>query len=104
MTNKKESFNEVELSLKTLRLDPDSILKTTNIVEKGFFVDSKKSFALQLADIFALYSRKYEEHKAGIRVNNYDQQTFDKIELLTTKRDGLNIKDILEWVKGHHIR
>jgi hypothetical protein len=47
----KENLDAVERSLRTLRLDSTSILKTTNIVEKGFFVDSSKSFALQLVDI-----------------------------------------------------
>ncbi|HIJ71428.1 MAG TPA: DUF3800 domain-containing protein [Planctomycetes bacterium] len=39
----KETFQQVERTLRTLRLDPSSILKTTNLIEKGFFVDSKKA-------------------------------------------------------------
>lgn len=99
----KESFNDAEKSIKTLRLDTKSILKTTNIIEKGFFVDSKKSFALQLADFVALFARKLEEHNAGIKVNKLDMQTFEKIRSLTKKSDKSRIKDILEWVKMHHV-
>ena len=35
--DQKESFSDAEKSLKTLRLDSDSILKTTHLIEKGFF-------------------------------------------------------------------
>lgn len=41
-----EYFSDAERSIRTLRLDPNSVLKTTNIVEKGFFVKSGKCFAL----------------------------------------------------------
>ena len=80
----KESFNDAEKTLKTLRLDPNSLLKTTNLIEKGFFVDSKKSFALQLVDIAAYYIRKYEEYKLKMKVGEIDKQTFDKIKKLTS--------------------
>ncbi len=59
----KEYFLHVERSLHMLRLDKTSQLSTSNIIEKGFFVDSKKSFALQLGDLTAYYIRKYEENK-----------------------------------------
>lgn len=99
----KESFNDAEKSIKTLRLDSKSVLKTTNIIEKGFFVDSKKSFALQLADFAALFARKLEEHNAGLKINKYDMQTFEKIKSLTKKSSESRIEDILEWVKLHHV-
>ena len=76
----KEYFVDAEQSIKTLRLDPDSVLKTTNIIEKGFFVDSKKSFAIQLADIAAFYARKFEENRLGLRVSEYHKQTFKTID------------------------
>lgn len=99
----KENWADAEKSLKTLRLDSKSILKTTNIVEKGFFIDSAKSFGLQLVDIVAYYIRKYEEDKSGFKVNDYDKQTFDKIEKLTSTGIGSNMVDILEWVKNNYI-
>lgn len=99
----KENLNEAERSLRTLRLDQSSILKTTNIIEKGFFIDSSKSFAIQLTDLAAHYLRKYEEHKLNIRVNYFDKQTFDKIEKLISSNAASNVVDILEWVKRHHV-
>jgi len=98
----KESFSDAEKSLKTLKLDADSILKTTNIIEKGFFVDSKKSFALQLADLTAYYIRKYEEDKFGKKVSKIDCQTFDKIKNLSSKGAGAKTNDILEWIRKYH--
>jgi hypothetical protein len=77
----KETLDDAERSLRTLRLDSESILKTTNIIEKGFFIDSSKSFALQLLDIVAYYIRKYEENELGLRVSDIDKQTFDKIKI-----------------------
>ncbi|MCK5226156.1 MAG: DUF3800 domain-containing protein [Planctomycetes bacterium] len=100
----KEILDDAERSLRTLRLDSESILKTSNIVEKGFFVDSSKSFALQLIDLAAYYIRKYEENKLMLPVSNFDKQTFDKIETLTSTGVGSNTEDILEWVKNHCIK
>jgi len=99
----KENLNEAERSLRTLRLDQNSILKTTNIIEKGFFIDSSKSFAIQITDMATHYIRKYEEHKQNIRVSEFDKQTFGKIKKMTSSGIGSNTEDILEWVKRHHI-
>ncbi|PKL44080.1 MAG: hypothetical protein CVV39_08425 [Planctomycetes bacterium HGW-Planctomycetes-1] len=100
----KESFNEAEKSLKTLRLDPKSHLKTTNLIEKGFFVDSKKSFALQLTDIVAFYARKYEEYKLNKPVSNLDKQTFDTLKRLIPEGIQTKIEDIHEWIKQNYIK
>jgi len=98
-----ENLNDAELSLRTLRLDSDSSLKTSNIVEKGFFINSSKSYALQLVDLAAYYIRKYEEHKLQLRVSDYDKQTFPKIEKLVSTGIGSNVVDVLEWVKHNYI-
>ena len=100
----KENLDDAERSLRTLRLDSASELKTTKIIEKGFFIDSSKSFALQLVDLSAYYIRKYEENKLGFRVNDIDKQTFEKIEKLRSTGIGSNIGDILEWVKNNCIK
>lgn len=97
----KENLDAVERSLRTLRLDSASILKTTNIVEKGFFVDSSKSFALQLVDIAAYHIRKYEESKLGFRVNPVDVQTFGDLKKLILTGVGSAMIDVLEWVKNY---
>jgi hypothetical protein len=100
----KETLDDAERSLRTLRLDSKSILKTTNIIEKGFFIDSSKSFALQLVDLAAYYIRKYEENELGLRVSDFDKQTFGKIKELASTGIGSNVVDILEWVKKYYIK
>jgi len=100
----KESFNDAEKTLKTLRLDPNSLLKTTNLIEKGFFVDSSKSFAIQLIDIAAYYLRKYEEHKLKMKISEIDKQTFDKIKKLISTAIQTKTEDIFEWIKQNYIK
>lgn len=100
----KENLDHAERSLRTLRLDSTSILKTSNIIEKGFFIDSSKSFALQLVDLAAYYIRKYEENELGLQVSSIDMQTFSKIRELVSTGVGSNIVDVLEWVKKYYIR
>lgn len=95
----KEYYLDVERSIKILRLDKTSSLKTQNILEKGFFVDSKKSFALQLSDLVAYYARKSEEAKLGLRVSSVDQQAFRFIEKLSVPIRHRFEVDILGWIK-----
>jgi hypothetical protein len=100
----KENMDNAERSLRTLRLDSESILKTNNIIEKGFFIDSAKSFALQLVDLAAYYIRKYEEDSLGYRVGDIDKQTFGSIEKIISSGVGSRVVDVLEWVKKNHIK
>lgn len=100
----KENLEAAERSLRTLRLDSKSALKTTNIVEKGFFIDSVKSFGLQLVDIVAYYVRKYEEHGLGYRVSEIDKQTFGRIKKLVSTGIGSRGVDVLAWVREHLVQ
>jgi hypothetical protein len=100
----KENLDAAELSLRTLRLDSKSILKTTNIIEKGFFIDSSKSFALQLADLAAYYVRKFEESELGFKVSDIDKQTFNKIQKLVSTGIGSRTLDVLAWVKDYYMK
>ena len=97
----KENLDYAERSLRTLRLDSTSILKTTNIIEKGFFIDSSKSFALQLVDLAAYYIRKYEESELNLRVSDFDKETFVSIAKITSTGIGSKVGDILEWVRDN---
>ncbi len=100
----KENLNDAEVSLRTLRLDSNSALKTSNLVEKGFFVDSAKSFGLQLIDLAAYYIRKFEENKLGVKVSDYDKQTFEDIEQITHTGVGSKVVDVIEWVRSKYIK
>jgi hypothetical protein len=100
----KENLNDAELSLRTLRLDDNSALKTRNLIEKGFFSDSSKSFGLQLVDLAAYYIRKYEENKLGLKVSNYDKQTFGAIEKIVSSGVGSRVVDVIEWVRDKYVK
>ncbi|MBE0537633.1 MAG: DUF3800 domain-containing protein [Phycisphaerae bacterium] len=99
----KESLVDAEKSLRTLRLDQDAIVKTTRLIEKGFFADSSKCFALQLVDLAAYYIRKYEEYGQKCHVSAQDQHTFEHIRALISTGVGSKTGDILEWVKNHFV-
>lgn len=57
----KETVVDVEKSVKLLR-GVQGALRLGRIVEKGFFIDSRKSFPLQLCDLFTLSLKKQAEH------------------------------------------
>lgn len=97
----KESIN-IENSLKTLRLDLGSTLKTKRLIEKGFFVDSSKSYPIQLIDFILYYIRKYEEFKIGKKVSSIHQQVFPMVEKITESLDRHKYgRDILDWIKSY---
>lgn len=100
----KQYLSHVERSLRLLRLDQESVLKTTKIIEKGFFVESNKSFALQLIDLAACYLRKFEESELGLRVSEIDRQTFPMIRKMVVGKDNARMKDIFEWVRKNHLK
>jgi hypothetical protein len=93
------SFQDIEQSLRALRLTEDSILQMENVIEKGFFVDSKKSFPLQLIDLVLYYIRKNEEIKIGKKVSEIHKQIFPDLEQLATNLDQHEKGwDILDWI------
>lgn len=94
-------FADAERSLHSLRLDSNSILKTTNIIERGFFVNSQKSFGIQLTDLVAHYLRKREEFEAGLPVSPFDQQTFPFLKKIVVSSSKMKTSDILVWVRSN---
>ncbi|MEA1911984.1 MAG: DUF3800 domain-containing protein [Spirochaetota bacterium] len=77
-------------------------LHTMDMVSRrGFFVDSTKSFPLQLIDLVLYFVRKYEETKIGKKVSEIHQQIFPALEQLATNLDQHEKGwDILDWVDG----
>jgi hypothetical protein len=53
----REVVDDIERFLKLLRAASDK-LRLDRIIEKGFFIDSRKSLLIQLADLCALHARK----------------------------------------------
>ncbi len=96
-----KSHLDIEKSIRSLRLTIDNELKMENIIEKGFFVDSRKSFAVQLVDVALYYIRKVEEDRIGKPVNKYHKQTFSTISKIAVSLDTYaKGGKILDWVSA----
>jgi hypothetical protein len=92
----KEIVHDVEKSIKVLRAVTGT-LQLSQIVEKGFFIDSRKSRVLQLCDVCALSTRKKEEAKAGLTIKHHDQEGVDLVEPLIY-RGNEALLDVLAWL------
>jgi Protein of unknown function (DUF3800) len=92
----KEIVRDVEKSIKVLR-SVVGALRLSRIVEKGFFIDSRKSRPLQLCDLCALTARKFEEARIGGSLKALDAVGF---ELLTplVHRGNEQLEDVLTWL------
>ena len=93
----KEIVRDVEKSIRQLRLSAGP-LRLSQIIEKGFFIDSTKSRILQLCDVCVLQARKKEEEKAGLPPKTFDIEGIKLIEPLV-HRGNERIRDVLEWLK-----
>jgi len=96
----KEVAADVEKSIGVLRISPGG-LRLSQIIEKGFFIDSKKSLPLQLCDLFALSARKQAERMWGGAHKTVDDsgiQLVDSIRFTDDKDD----MDVLKWLKEQH--
>ncbi len=95
------SITDIEQSLKTLRQARGDDLKMERVIEKGFFVDSSKSYPIQLLDLILYYLRKYHEHEIGKKVSPIHQETFETILSLSENLDNHEMgRKILDWVDG----
>ena len=95
------SLIDIEQSLKSLRLPEKAGLHVDRVIEKGFFVDSIKSFPLQIIDFVLYYIRKYEEVGIGKRVSDIHRQVFPYIERIAVSLDQHEKGwDIIDWIEG----
>jgi hypothetical protein len=97
----KEIVGDVEKSIKVLR-GLEGALRLSQIVEKGFFIDSAQSRPLQLCDVCALSARKKEERKAGIPGKSIDDQGIELVEPMII-RGNESLQDVLAWLAGQRI-
>jgi hypothetical protein len=67
------------------------------IVEKGFFIDSKTSRVLQLCDLCALSARKMEEERTGVPIKGFDRNGITLIEPLIHRGNEAFV-DVLAWL------
>lgn len=94
----REVAPDVEKSIRLLRRD-GGLLQLSQIIEKGFFIDSTSSLPLQLADLCAYAARRKEEQKAGIAVKLLDQQCIPWLEPLI-HRGNESLLDVLAWLES----
>jgi hypothetical protein len=64
----REVVTDIEEAIRILRISR-SRLRLSQIVEKGFFIESRKSLLLQLCDLCTFSVRKREEEKIGRRIS-----------------------------------
>lgn len=93
----KEIVGDVEKTIRLLRVDPTR-LQLSQIIEKGFFIDSKKSLHLQLCDLCTYSVRKKEEYKGGRPLKSIDRGGIERIEPLV-HRGNEDLPDVLQWLK-----
>lgn len=88
---------DVERAIRELRLSPGP-LQLSQIIEKGFFIESAKSRILQLCDVCVLQACKKEEQRIGLAAKVIDTEGIKLIEPLA-HRGNERMKDVLEWLK-----
>ena len=93
----KEIARDVEKSIRQLRLAAGP-LRLSQIIEKGFFIDSAKSRILQLCDMCVLHARKKEEVALGATAKPFDVEGIKLIEPLIL-RGNEQIWDVIAWLK-----
>jgi hypothetical protein len=94
----REIISDIEKTIHLLR-GTDGSLKLSRIIEKGFFIDSSQSLALQLCDLCAYSARKKEEAQAGLPTKPIDWKGMELIEPLIYRGNEAFL-DTLEWLKG----
>ena len=94
----REVAPDVEKSIRILRSDT-SKLRLGQIIEKGFFIDSRTSLPLQLCDLCTYAARRREEKVAGFTVKPLDQQCIPWIEPLV-HRGNESLVDVLAWLES----
>jgi hypothetical protein len=94
----REVTPDVEKSIRILRRD-SSKLRLSQIIEKGFFIDSRTSFPIQLCDLCTYAARRREEQIAGFPVKPLDQKCIPWLESLI-HRGNESLTDVLAWLES----
>lgn len=93
----KEVVKDIEKSHRLLR-GTSGPLRLSQVIEKGFFIDSRKSLLLQLADLCAYSLRLREEQLAGLPVKPLNAQVILFVEpLMHQGKEPLN--DVIAWLQ-----
>lgn len=78
----REVHPDIETSLSVLQQEIGE-MRLDRLIEKGFFIDSRKSLPLQLADLCVYYARKAHERKLGLQPRPIDDEAIARIEKLS---------------------
>ena len=92
----KEVVKDVEKSIRSLRV-AEGVLRLDRVIEKGFFIDSRTSIPLQLADLCCYLARKREEAKAGLKVRPADATTARLLDP-HIYRGNEALGDVIAWL------
>ena len=95
----KEIIADIEKSIVVLR-DIACPLRLGRIIEKGFFIESHKSFPLQLCDLFAMSFRKAAEARSpslNIPAKSFDESGIKIAESLVYV-DTQHDKEVFGWI------
>lgn len=92
----KEVVHDVEKSIRVLRVS-EGELRLSRIIEKGFFIDSRKSRPLQLCDVCTLAARKLEEAAIGRPAKQMDESARPFL-LPLIHRGNESLADVLRWL------
>lgn len=77
----------------------NSTLNLSQIIEKGFFIESSKSLLLQLCDICASGLRRMEEEQANLSVKPIDKHIIPWVKPLIHR--GIEpMPDVLAWLES----
>jgi hypothetical protein len=94
----REVSPDVEKSIRVLRRD-SSKLRLGQIIEKGFFIDSRTSLPLQVCDLCTYAARRREERQAGMPVKPLDQQCIAWLDPLVHNGNE-SLRDVLAWLEA----
>lgn len=93
----REVVDDLERFLKLLRATPGT-LRLDRIIEKGFFIDSRKSLLIQLADLCVLHARKEEERKIGLPPKSIDDGGIALMKNLIHRGEE-SLPDVIQWLQ-----
>lgn len=93
----REVVDDIERFLKLLRATSGT-LRLDRIIEKGFFIDSKKSLLIQLADLCTLHARKDEERKIGLPPKSIDDTGVALLKSIVHRGEE-SFPDVIQWLQ-----
>lgn len=93
----REVHLDIEASLSLLQKEIGD-MGLNRLIEKGFFIDSRKSLPLQLADLCVYYARKEHERTLGMKPRSIDDEAIKRIEILSAQRFS-NDEQVFAWLK-----